>query len=188
MTVLAALLSAVAVLVWPGAVKGGRPVRERRHQPRDAAPLPPSPGLTGSQVAECAELLAVAMAGGAGLLPALDVVSRVVGGRAGHELRVVAAAVRWGVPLTEAWTHASAAWAPVAQAFVIAERAGAAPGAMLREAARAMRHTAGQRASVRAGSLAATIALPLGLTFLPGFVLTTVVPLVLGLAVTVTGG
>ncbi|MCG7320949.1 MULTISPECIES: type II secretion system F family protein [Arsenicicoccus] len=138
------------------------------------------------QVAESADLLAVALSGGCGLLAALDVVASVVGGRAGHELRVVAAAVRWGVPPSEAWRLVSPGWRDVAAAFVVAERAGVPPSGLLGEAARAMRHAEAQAAGERAGVLSARLALPLGLTFLPGFVLTTIVPVVLGMASTLT--
>lgn len=142
--------------------------------------------LTSVEVAESADLLAVALAGGCGLLAALDVVASVVGGRAGHELRVVAAAVRWGVTPSEAWRLVSPGWRDVAAAFVVAERAGVPPSGLLAEAARAMRHAEAQAAGERAGVLSARLALPLGLTFLPGFVLTTIVPVVLGMASTLT--
>ncbi|WP_392467439.1 type II secretion system F family protein [Arsenicicoccus cauae] len=173
-------LVVVAVLLSPPPTGDGsdrvpvaqaRPARLGRDRP-----------LLVGQVAESADLLAVALSGGCGLLDALDVVAAVVGGRAGHELRVVAAAVRWGVSPSEAWRLVSAGWHEVAAAFVVAERAGVPPSGLLREAATAMRHAEAQAAGERAGVLSARLALPLGLTFLPGFVLTTIVPVVLGMA------
>ncbi|AKT51144.1 type II secretion system F family protein [Arsenicicoccus sp. oral taxon 190] len=193
MSALAAVLVAVAWLLVPRRPRPGHRPRTRAVAVAGPGPVPgrgpadPSEPLTHHQVAGCADLLSVALAGGASLLAALDVVADVVEPVPAHQLRVVAAALRWGVPAPDAWRLVSPGWRTVASAFLVADLAGVPPSTLLSEAAGALRHTQAQRAAVRAGELSARIALPLGLTFLPGFVLTTIVPVVLGLARSLTG-
>ncbi|MCH8613951.1 type II secretion system F family protein [Arsenicicoccus dermatophilus] len=178
-----AALAGLAVLVLPGR-PGRPPAGAATEAPGDGDPAAAGTAepLTLAAVAEAADLLAVALSGGAALLGALDVVAEALGGRAGEQLRVVSAAMRWGLPVGEAWGLAPAAWGPVASAFRVAERAGVPPSGVLVQAAAALREEQAQGAALRAAELSARIALPLGLTFLPGFVLTTVLPVVLALA------
>ncbi len=138
-----------------------------------------SSGATVEQAAAALGLVSVALRGGAGAVEALEAVSRVDDTPAGHELAVVAAAHRWGDPPDRAWERVGAGWAPAAAAWHAAHSAGAAPAGLLSAAATRMRAEEGrrvERAVERAGVL---LVLPLGVCFLPGFVATTVVPIVL---------
>lgn len=79
------------------------------------------------------------------------------------------------------------AWAPARRAMALADAAGVAPSAALRAAAADLRATQLQEMELAAARLGVTIVLPLGLAFLPAFVLLTVVPLVVALAGEVWG-
>ncbi len=173
MTATAVVLLGVAVLVLP---------RRRAPVPRRAAVLdlgettgPP----TVDDAAVALTLLAASLRGGAGAVECLEAVAAVDPTAAGRDLGVVAAAHRWGEPPDRAWLHVGPGWAPVAVAWHAAISAGAAPAGLVEAAARRMRETESRRlegALHRAGVL---LVLPLGACFLPGFVATTVVPLVL---------
>lgn len=124
-------------------------------------------------------MLAAVLRGGAGPVECLEAVAAVDAGAAGRELAVVAAAHRWGEPPTRAWERVGPGWAPAAVAWHAALAAGAAPAGLVDAAADRMRVAEARRlegAVHRAGVL---LVLPLGACFLPGFVATTVVPVVL---------
>ncbi|MGI8535595.1 MAG: type II secretion system F family protein [Mycobacteriales bacterium] len=153
------------------------------------------------------DLLASCLAGGAALPAAADAVARAVPGPAGKRLAAVSAALAVGCPPTEAWAAlardappdrggaSSGSWqssgggAAVEDPLAAAARAlgraaeGGAPvaGAVSRLAAesRAEARSRGEQAARRVGVLAVA---PLGLCFLPAFVLLGVVPVVVGLA------
>jgi pilus assembly protein TadC len=172
-TVVAAVLAVVAVLLVP--VPGvARP--EPRPQP-SVGPRDGPPSVEEAAVALA--LLAACLRSGAGAVESLESVARVDPTPAGRELAVVASAHRWGEPPERAWTHVGPGWAPAAVAWHAALSAGAAPAGLVEAAAARMRAAEARRvegALHRAGVL---LVLPLGLCFLPGFVATTVVPLVL---------
>jgi Flp pilus assembly protein TadB len=195
--VLAALLIAGARLLWParpasspGPVSGGHPC-EASGAPsvltgRDGAERLAT--ATVDDVADALVLLSLALRGGRSPLHALDDVAGRVGGDVGGDLATVAAFHRWGVDGLEAWSAAPAIWEPAAAAWVAAEQAGVSPGPLLDRAAlsvrargAAVRETALQRAAV-------LLVLPLGVAFLPGFVLTTVAPTVWRLLPALLGG
>ena len=120
--------------------------------------------------------------GGVGLVEAMEAVATRVGGPLGLHLQTVAAARRWGVEDAAAWASVPSAWQPVARALRMAATAGVPPADVLVRAAEQVRRTEQQRLEVATAALGVRIVLPLGLAFLPAFVLTTVVPIVLALA------
>jgi Flp pilus assembly protein TadB len=134
-------------------------------------------------VAVVVDLVAGCLAAGTGLAAALDAASVAAGDVMRDSCRAVAAALRAGVPPDEAWrSWLSDPWlAPVARTAVRTSASGAAAAADLRRTSarlRARRRAAAQH-KVRQASV--WLVVPLGLCFLPAFVLVAVVPLVVGL-------
>ena len=133
------------------------------------------------QVAYHLELLALAMASGAPGSLAVAAVARSSGGRVGEQLDRVSAAMAWGVDSYQAFAAVSSGWAPAARAFNVATRAGAGPSALLRAAAHDLRTEETHRVQTAAAKAGVRIVLPLGLCFLPAFLVLTIVPLVIGM-------
>jgi Flp pilus assembly protein TadB len=139
------------------------------------------------EVADAVDLLALALHGGAGLVEAIEAVASRLDGPLGAHLHTVAAAERWGVGTVAAWASVPSAWQPAARALRMAATAGIAPADLLSRAADDIRDAEEQRLDVATARLGVRVVLPLGLLFLPAFVLTTVVPIVLALAAQVLG-
>lgn len=179
--VLAAVLVAGSVLLWPRArrwrVAMPRPGRLARHPG----------GSAGASVPEVLDLLALALRGGADLQSAAQHVAGVIGGEAGRELRAVTAALAWGLDDDAAWEQAPTHWAPARRALGLAATAGVPPAQLLSDAAADLRRDALAQVEVATARLAVRLVLPLGLAFLPAFILTTVVPVILALAAGVAG-
>ena len=183
------LLVAAAVLAWPSA-SGARGVAPGRVAAGDDGTGDWARVDGGStravvpvaEVAGVIDLLALTLRGGAGLVEAMEAVATRVGGPLGLHLRTVAAAGRWGVEDATAWASIPSAWQPAARALRMAATAGVPPADVLARAAEEVRHAEQQRLQVATATLGVRIVLPLGLAFLPAFVLTTVVPIVLALA------
>lgn len=153
-----------------------------RPAPRPGAPgRPPGEGPhpTVDDAAVALTLLAAALRGGAGAVECLEAVARVDPTPAGRDLAVVAAAHRWGEPPDRAWGHVGAGWAPASVAWHAALSAGAAPAGLVEAAAARMRASEARRLEAALHRAGVLLVLPLGLCFLPGFVATTVAPLVL---------
>ena len=127
-------------------------------------------------------LLAVALQSGCGVVEAIEQVAAVAPPPAGAELSVVAAALRWGVTEDEAWREVSAAWARTAMALRLAQEAGVAPSSLLLSGSEDLRSSRLAEIDVAAARLGVRLVVPLGVAFLPAFVLTTIVPVVLALA------
>ena len=179
------LLTAAAVLAWPGASGDGRVPLGRRAVGARAASVDGGSTRRVVPVAEVAgviDLLALTLRGGAGLVEAMEAVATRVGGPLGLHLQTVAAARRWGVEDATAWASIPSAWRPAARALRMAATAGVPPADVLARAAEEVRRAEQQRLEVATATLGVRIVLPLGLVFLPAFVLTTVVPIVLALA------
>jgi len=128
----------------------------------------------------CADLLAAALRGGAPVDRTAAAVAEALGGPLGERLTRVARSLRLGAEPAEAWAHLSGvagAERMVAAAIRSTASGGALAGALLRLAddLRADRSVAAEAAARRAGVL---IVLPLGLCFLPAFVLAGLVPVV----------
>lgn len=186
MSLVAVLLTAAAVLTWPSASSDRRRASDRRASGDRGAAIrdrgSPRRALPVAEVAGVIDLLALTLRGGAGLVEAMEAVAIRVGGPLGLHLQTVAAARRWGVEEATAWGSIPSAWRPAARALRMAATAGVPPADVLARAAVEVRRAEQQRLEVATARLGVRIVLPLGLVFLPAFVLTTVVPIVLALA------
>jgi len=157
---------AVGATRWLGRQPSRRAVAENR---RVTADLP-----------FAADLLAAALRAGAAPERAAGYVAAAVRGPTGERLGRVARALRLGASVDEAWSYLGGADGTdrIVRAAVRSQHSGAAfAGALARVAddARADRLIAADAAARRAGVL---IVLPLGLCFLPAFVLAGLVPVV----------
>jgi pilus assembly protein TadC len=179
---LAAVTVAVAIGGWIGLVAGClagvglervlrrmEPAVARARREREAADLPLA-----------ADLLAAVLRCGAPVDRAVATVAETIGGPLGERLARVGRAMRLGAPPDEAWAYlASVPGAErLARAAVRSHNSGAALAGALTRAAddlRADRAVATEAAARRAGVL---IVLPLGLCFLPAFVLAGLVPVI----------
>lgn len=155
-------------------------VRQEREQLRADLPL-------------VLDLLGACLAGGAALPAAAAAVGDAVPGPAGQRLRSVAAALAVGTPPAVAWLAMAGGapdtdpLGPAGRTLARAADSGAPVAdvlARLSDDARSESRAAGAEAARRAGVLAVA---PLGLCFLPAFVLLGVVPVVVGLAGPVLG-
>jgi pilus assembly protein TadC len=135
-------------------------------------------GRLAAELPFTADLLAAALRAGAAPDTAVRCVAAALGGPVGVRLDRVERALRLGAPADEAWTYVGdvAGADRIRRAAVRSQHSGAAfAGALLRVAddLRADRLIAAEAAARRAGVL---IVLPLGLCFLPAFVLAGLVP------------
>lgn len=128
------------------------------------------------------DLVAVALAAGAPVPTALAAVGAAWPGAAGDAVLRAARALELGAPWDVAWAGAPRSARAVADALGPAWSAGASPVPLLR--AGADRARAARRAATRtaAGRLGVRLVLPLGLCFLPAFLLLGLVPVVVSLA------
>ena len=200
-----AVAVAAAWLVWPARGRGVREplpgswfaaavaprpsgdVRSGVHSgPRGDRPAAPR-AVPVVEVANAIDLLALALRGGVGLLEAVEAVGARLEDPLGAHLLTVAAAQRWGVDSADAWASVPPAWQPAARALRMAATAGIAPAEVLEQASQEIRRAEEQRLEVATARLGVRVVLPLGLLFLPAFVLTTVVPIVMALAAQVLG-
>jgi pilus assembly protein TadC len=148
-------------------LRGREPAAARAARLRAVADLP-----------LCADLLAAALRAGAPVDRAAFAVADALGGPLGERLERTARSLRLGARPAEAWAHLSdvaGAERLVAAAVRSSASGGALAGALSRltDDLRADRGVAAEAAAQRAGVL---IVLPLGLCFLPAFVLAGLVP------------
>ena len=146
------------------------PARQRQERQAAAADLPLG-----------ADLLAAALRAGAPVDRAAEAVAEALGGPLGERLRRTARALRLGAGPAEAWAHLAevrGAERLVAAAIRSSASGGALAGALgrLADDLRADRAVAVEAAAQRAGVL---IVLPLGLCFLPAFLLAGLVPVLI---------
>ncbi len=127
-------------------------------------------------------LLSVALQSGCGVVEGMEQAARVALVPCARDLAVVAAALRWGVAEDLAWSAVDPVWSHTSAALRLAVASGVAPSGLLVAAADDLRNTQVATIEVAGARVGVRMVLPLGLTFLPAFVLTTVVPLVLALA------
>lgn len=175
-----------AILVWPAGRQGS--VESEIVDPAGAAALPVHHGsheggeVTVDAAADALVLCALALRSGLGPIEALEAVADKAGGPVAHHLRVVASAHRWGQDAATSWAHVGEAWRPAALAWQAAEQSGAAPAGVVLAAAERMRREESSRVEAAVQRAGVLLVLPLGACFLPGFIGTTVVPVVLHLA------
>ncbi|GGK57810.1 type II secretion system F family protein [Ornithinimicrobium pekingense] len=189
--VLVAALAGAAVLVWPHrrgpawtpvvtpwGRGGGRSTLAPLSPNR---PSRPAAGSVRGLVPEALELVALALLGGGSLARAVTSVGLVLPGPCGRELVEVGARLRDGAAEGEVWDGAGEHWAPARRSLALAEASGVAPGQALVRSAEDLRRDAVADVEVAAARLGVRLVLPLGLAYLPAFVLTTVLPVVLAL-------
>lgn len=145
------------------------------HRPRAAAVTPVDAVLL-------LDLVDVAIATGASVPRALSAVGAAIGGEQGDSLARGGTALLLGAPWQSAWAGAAAPLAEVVRVLEPSWTTGSAPGPALRARAEQLRRDRRARARTAAGTLGVHLVLPLGLCFLPAFVLLGLVPMVLSLA------
>jgi Flp pilus assembly protein TadB len=141
------------------------------------------PQIAPGDVPVVVDLLAGCLAGGTGMADALDAAA--VAGCEGLAVacRSVAGALRAGTPPTQAWQPWLAdPWlAPVARTAVRTAATGAAAAEDLRRTSARLRAQRIAEAQHRIRRASVWLVVPVGLCFLPAFVVLAVVPLVVGL-------
>jgi tight adherence protein B len=198
MTVVLAVLTAAAVLTWPSRARewtpsGARipwvgrslgPVRRGTGRlPGVRRPVGTArvPGAQVSLLPEVLELYALALQGGGSLAGAARSVGASVPGELGEELLRVGLAMERGEDPESVWAAVGPHWWPARRSLDLAALAGVPPGEALVGAAQDLRREGVSAVEVAAARLGVRLVLPLALAFLPAFVLTTVLPLVLAL-------
>ena len=137
------------------------------------------------------DLLAACLSAGSGLQDAACVVGEAVGGACGRRLLHVAAALKLGVPAADAWSrlgHGDGTAGSAARSLSRSAGGGAPVAADVALAAGAAREAAAAVATRRARRAGVLAVAPLGLCFLPAFLLLGVVPAVVGLAAPLLAG
>ena len=138
--------------------------------------------VEGPDVVLLLDLLDVAVTAGAGVPRALEAVGEAVGGDDGCGLAGVAVELLLGASWAAAWVGVPTRLEPVAECLEAAWVHGAAPGPALRARAGAIRRDRRRGGREAAGRLGVHLVLPLGLCFLPAFVLLGLVPVLVSLA------
>lgn len=134
---------------------------------------------SGQEVAIIADLLEELLLSGANLPGALATLGSY---EQWFPLAAVAKSLEQGTAWHRAWRGVPAGWQVLAGALETSWRSGAAPSSQLRVLARAQREREKKLRAAAAGRLGVWLLLPLGLCYLPAFVLVAVVPLLFGLA------
>lgn len=180
------LSAALAVLLWWSPRR--RPWTPMTPRGREGEDDPSATtGLAGPRrddpdlVPEALELLSLALQGGGSLGDAAGGVAAVLPADRAEQLRVLSLALRTGADGSAAWAAAGPDWEAARRSLDLALVAGVAPGPALRAAASDLRRDTVADVEIATARLGVRLVLPLGLTFLPAFVLITVLPLVLAL-------
>ncbi|MCL2466028.1 MAG: type II secretion system F family protein [Micrococcales bacterium] len=168
MTVLAALLLAVAFAPWT--------VRRTTPAPADTPPTPAAPDAV-----LLLALLDAAIGAGAPVPRALQAVGASVGGAVGDALATVGGRLTLGASWSEAVAAAPASLCDQLEPLGASWTSGAAPGPLLRQACDRLVRDRRDLTRVAAARLGVRLVLPLGLCLLPSFVLLGIVPVVLSL-------
>jgi len=183
--VVVAACALLAVLPWLGAWRGASlPPGRRRPAGWVRGTVPGRSGAPSGTLdpAFVLDLCAAAVRGGAPVPAALVVTGRHLGEQEGDALVRAGTALGLGAPWEAAWAGAPPSIASLARALSVGWDAGASPAPQLGAAAARLRRERRARVRVAAGALGVRLTLPLGLCFLPAFVLLGLVPVVLGLA------
>ncbi|WP_323369093.1 type II secretion system F family protein [Streptomyces alkaliterrae] len=136
-----------------------------------------------AQLPMAAELLAACLTAGAGPAEAATAVGTSLAGPLGSRLNRVGAELRLGAETATAWAHLSEspAGSGLARCLERAQLSGAPAVEQLAGCAAEARAAAARAASARARRAGVLVTAPLGLCFLPAFLLVGVVPVVIGL-------
>jgi pilus assembly protein TadC len=127
------------------------------------------------------DLLVVAVEAGAAVPHALRAVGGAAGGHVGDDLARAGASLVLGATWPVAWSRAPALGVAL-DGLAAAWTQGSAPGPALRVASAEARRARDRATHEAAGRLGVLLVLPLGLCFLPAFVLIGVVPVLAALA------
>jgi len=129
------------------------------------------------------DLVAGCLAAGVGWPDSLDAAAKASGGEVGFACAQVASALRGGAPPEEAYAGwlTVAALSPAARSALRTARSGAAAADELHRTAARLRAQRRSDAQHRVRRASVWLVVPLGLCFLPAFVLLAVVPIVIGL-------
>jgi pilus assembly protein TadC len=184
-------LAATAPWWWAGVH-----VRRRAHGMAGVVDDPPPDAAPSARVdlPVLLELVAAAVRAGAGVPRALEAVASAVGAADGRVLRAVASALRLGAEWDAAWDAAAARGDdverldPLRRALRSAWNDGAAPGESLRAAGQDVLHERRATARTAAARLGVRLVLPLGVCYLPAFVLLGLTPVLLALGVDLLTG
>ncbi|WP_433178475.1 type II secretion system F family protein [Actinoallomurus sp. CA-150999] len=132
------------------------------------------------------DLLAACLRGGGAWHESVEAVADAVGGPLGTELARVAARIRLGADPAAEWLALAQdpVLAPLGRAAARAASGGAPLAATLARLARDQRRVARVAAAKRARAAGVRAVAPLGLCFLPAFILLGIVPAVAGIAAT----
>jgi hypothetical protein len=128
------------------------------------------------------DIVDAALGAGAPIPRALQVVGGLLDGDDGRALARAGGALVLGASWSAAWAGSPQALLDLADTLEPAWTTGSAPGPSLRSRAGHVRAERRSRVRAAAATLGVHLVLPLGLCFLPAFVLLGLVPLVLGLA------
>ncbi|WP_254715937.1 type II secretion system F family protein [Actinomadura sp. WMMB 499] len=133
------------------------------------------------------DLLAACLRGGMPWHDAVNAVADAIGGPLAEELERVTVQIRLGADPATAWLALTGepTLAPLARAAVRATSGGATLAPSLARLARDQRRVARGAAAARARAAGIRVLAPLGLCFLPAFILLGVVPAVAGIASTI---
>lgn len=142
---------------------------------------------TVDHVVDAMSLVAMALSGGCAPIDAIEVVTDVSPAWVAQQLRTVTTGLRWGLGPDQCWAQVSPAWNGLARAIDLATEAGVPAAGLILDAAEELRARSDDDLDARVSALGVHLVLPLGLAFLPAFVLTTVVPFVLALVASVFG-
>ncbi|GIH39025.1 hypothetical protein Mco01_20250 [Microbispora corallina] len=164
-----ALLAAGALVV----VHRREPPEARRRRERMAADLP-----------FAADLMVACLRAGRPLGGAVETAAQAIGGPLGDRLEWVGAQIRLGADPEAAWAALTGdvSLAPLSRTMIRAAQSGAPVADVLTRLADDARQTARASASAAARRVGVQAVAPLGLCFLPAFVLLGIVPVVAGLA------
>ncbi|MCM3662546.1 type II secretion system F family protein [Georgenia satyanarayanai] len=175
------IAGALAAVPWllarPGAPRA-RPARRRAKRP----PL-------GTDPAVLLDLLDVALASGASVPGALAALAAATTpDPVADRLRSAATSLRLGATWEEAWERCPLSLRPLAVALEPGWTDGVDPCPLVRQAAASIRSRRRQEAQEAAARLGARLVLPLGLCFLPAFVLLAMAPVLLSGVGSLLGG
>jgi len=173
MSLLVGCMVALATHYWLGRMPSEE---ERRHRERMIAQLPLA-----------VELLAAQLRAGRSPMQSLETVARAVSEPLGPELALVAASLRVGSTSTAAWSRFldDPALSRLGRAMIRAWESGSPLASSLERLADDARRLRRAEAERFARSIGVRAAAPLGLCFLPAFIVLGVVPLIASMATTV---
>lgn len=175
------LAVAAAVLLWPSRPSPSASTRRRRVVPVGGRRRSGPAALPADELAVVADLLALVLRSGIGIAEGIALLAEELDGQAGEALATVSAGYAWGLPDESVWRAVPGSWGPIARALRLSREAGSAPAAALATVAEDLRLGERHRLELAAARLGVTIVLPLGLAYLPAFLLTTVIPVVIAL-------